>query len=65
MSFRLLLVLTTVWLSAGPAAAAIEPRPDRWNFVYAAYVSGLLLVVGYAVFVAVRLIQAERRGGAS
>ena len=65
MSFRLLLVLSTVWMSASPAVAALEPRPDRWNFVYAAYVAGLLLVVGYAVFVAVRLMQAERRGGVS
>lgn len=65
MSSRLLLVLTTLWMSASPAIAALEPRPDRWSFVYAAYGAGLVLVAGYAVVVAARLVRAERSGGAS
>ncbi len=63
MNLRMTLVLTAAWMLASPAIAAIESRPDRWSFVYAAYAAGLLLVVGYAVFVAVRLIRAERQGG--
>lgn len=51
---RSLVAALLVMLAAAGSAVASEGQPDRWNYVFAAYASGLVIVVGYAAWVAVR-----------
>lgn len=62
---RTLFVSLLVAIVAAGSAVASDGRPDRWNYVYAAYASGLLIVVGYAAFVAVRWRRLGAGEGAS